>query len=319
MKPDIELVSIAGHESFKAFAHGYPYRTVRWHYHPEYEIHLVTSTQGRYFIGDFIGHFEPGNLVMIGPNVPHNWISDVPVGSRVEKRNIVVQFSAEHITRLLGAMPELKSLHPLLDRTRLGLKFSDSTAERALTVMTAICSANGPHRASLFLQLIELLADDTHAQTLASAALETSPDNPAHAGINSVLAYLQRNYSAPLRESELAALCNRSASSFSRAFIRATGMPFVEYLNRLRVRAACDLLTESELNITDICFKAGFSSISNFNRRFSALKSMSPRQYRSSFAAGLRSLGDAEDSLRTDRREAAVQGHARLAAPPAPG
>ena len=80
MNPDLEVVAIGSGESFKAWEHGYPYRTVRWHFHPEYEIHHVVATTGQYFVGDFIGEFEPGNLVLTGPNLPHNWVSDVPVG-----------------------------------------------------------------------------------------------------------------------------------------------------------------------------------------------------------------------------------------------
>jgi hypothetical protein len=79
MKPDLEVVQIGRSESFKAWEHGYPYHTVRWHFHPEYEIHHVVATSGHYFVGDFIGNFEPGNLVLTGPNLPHNWVSDVTV------------------------------------------------------------------------------------------------------------------------------------------------------------------------------------------------------------------------------------------------
>lgn len=35
MQPDLELVHIRKGESFAAWKHGYPFRTVRWHYHPE--------------------------------------------------------------------------------------------------------------------------------------------------------------------------------------------------------------------------------------------------------------------------------------------
>ena len=80
MEPDLEVVQIRPGESFAAWSHGYPYRTVRWHFHPEYELHQVVATKGRYFVGDFIGEFEPGNLVLTGPNLPHNWVSDVPEG-----------------------------------------------------------------------------------------------------------------------------------------------------------------------------------------------------------------------------------------------
>lgn len=70
MQPDLELVHIRKGESFAAWRHGYPFRTVRWHYHPEYEIHLVVATSGTFYIGDFVGRFSPGQLIMTGPNLP---------------------------------------------------------------------------------------------------------------------------------------------------------------------------------------------------------------------------------------------------------
>ncbi|MGY3365171.1 hypothetical protein ACVWZL_002296 [Bradyrhizobium sp. GM2.4] len=82
MEPDLEVVQIRRGESFKAWSHGYPFHTVRWHFHPEYELHQVVATSGRYFVGDFIGDFEPGNLVLTGPNLPHNWVSDLPARVR---------------------------------------------------------------------------------------------------------------------------------------------------------------------------------------------------------------------------------------------
>ncbi|TIP54810.1 MAG: AraC family transcriptional regulator, partial [Mesorhizobium sp.] len=81
-----------------------PFRTVRWHFHPEYELHLVVATTGRYFVGDFIGEFEPGNLVLTGPNLPHNWVSDVPPGETVPLRGRVVQFSEEFIASASAAL-----------------------------------------------------------------------------------------------------------------------------------------------------------------------------------------------------------------------
>ena len=93
MKPDLEVVQIGHAESFKAWEHGYPFRTVRWHFHPELELHHVVSTSGRYFVGDFIGTFAPGNLVLTGPNLPHNWVSDIAPARRCALRSRVVQFT----------------------------------------------------------------------------------------------------------------------------------------------------------------------------------------------------------------------------------
>jgi len=45
MQPDLELVQIGRGETFRAYEHGYPFSTVRWHFHPEYELHYVVSTR----------------------------------------------------------------------------------------------------------------------------------------------------------------------------------------------------------------------------------------------------------------------------------
>ena len=113
MEPDLEVVQIRPGDSFAAWSHGYPYRTVRWHFHPEYEIHHVVATTGRYFVGDFIGEFEPGNLVLTGPNLPHNWVSDVPQGR--ERSASLPHHAVQrrlHRRRDAGALPELAALAP---------------------------------------------------------------------------------------------------------------------------------------------------------------------------------------------------------------
>jgi len=48
----------------------------------------------------------------------------------------------------------------------------------------------------------------------------------------------------------------------------------------MRINLACQLLTDSELSVTDICFKAGFNNLSNFNRQFLAVKGMAPSRFR---------------------------------------
>ena len=57
-------------------------------------------------------------------------------------------------------------------------------------------------------------------------------------------------------------------------------MPFVQYVNRLRIESACQMLLADDANITDICFQAGFNNVSNFNRQFRAVKGMAPSEFR---------------------------------------
>ncbi|TDG10947.1 AraC family transcriptional regulator [Paraburkholderia guartelaensis] len=280
-QPDLELVAVPRDESFKVWSHGYPYRTVRWHFHPEYEIHLITATTGKYFVGDFIGSFMPGNLVMIGPNLPHNWVSSVPHDEPVDERCLVLQFDADFIARALDAFPEFRRVEPLLDASRWGLLFTPETGAAAEPILREMLGAQGMRRVTLFIDLLELLVQSEEPAALASEAYRADPARYAGTRINHVLAFIGKNLSQELRETELAELAGQSVSAFSRYFRRHTGVSFVRYVNQLRINLACQLLMSGELNITDICYQVGFNNLSNFNRQFLLLKEMSPSRWRS--------------------------------------
>jgi AraC-like DNA-binding protein len=279
-QPDLELVAVPRDESFKVWSHGYPYRTVRWHFHPEYEIHLITSTTGKFFVGDHIGSFEPGNLVMTGSNLPHNWVSSVPQETRVDERCLVLQFDAEFAARAIAAFPELKRVEPLLDASRWGVLFTPKTGIAAEPIMREMLGAQGIRRITLFVALLDVLLQSTEQVKLASAAYRSDPASYVETHINHVLAYIGKNLSQELRETELAELAGQSVSAFSRYFRRHAGLTFVQYVNRLRINLACQLLMAGELSITDICYQVGFNNLSNFNRQFLLLKEMPPSRWR---------------------------------------
>jgi AraC-like DNA-binding protein len=280
VQPDLELVAVPRHESFKVWSHGYPYRTVRWHFHPEFEIQLITSTTGKYFVGDYIGSFAPGNLVMTGTNLPHNWVSNVPPGERVDERCLILQFDADVVAQAIKAFAELKRVEALLDASRWGLLFTPKTGAAAEPILREMLGAQGMRRITLFFALLDLLAQSAEPTKLASDAYRADPTRYAETRINHVLAFIGKNLSQELRETELAELVGQSASAFSRYFRRHTGVPFVQYVNRLRINLACQLLMSRELSITDICYQVGFNNLSNFNRQFLLLKGMSPSRWR---------------------------------------
>ena len=79
----------------RCLSHGFPTPLARWHYHDEYELHIITATSGKTFVGDWIGQFQPGQVVLTGPRLPHNWVTtDLPEGG-VPLRDLVIQFPHE--------------------------------------------------------------------------------------------------------------------------------------------------------------------------------------------------------------------------------
>lgn len=285
MQPDLELVHIRKGESFAAWTHGYPFRTVRWHYHPEYEIHLVVATSGTFYLGDFVGTFSPGQLIMTGPNLPQNWISDIEEGEIVPARSLVIQFPEAFIEGACASMPEMDAVRPLLDRSRRGLLFDDATSAAVRPLIEKLLEAQGLKRLALFWEILDRLAAGDH-EVLASLSFQLDLTSTEDSGINRALSHLRENLTDQVEESELAEMFGQSPSTFSRAFKRHTGTTLVRYRNQMRIDLACKmLLADLDVNVAEVCYEVGFSNLSNFNRHFLKLKGMSPSQFRTTFTA----------------------------------
>ncbi len=285
MQPDLELVHIRKGESFSAWMHGYPFRTVRWHYHPEYEIHLVVATSGKFYIGDFVGDFQPDQLIVTGPNLPQNWISDIEPGEIVPIRSLVVQFPQSFIDGACAQMPEMDAARPLLERSRRGLLFDADTSRKVRPLIERLIEAQGLARLALFWEILDHLVQGQH-EVLASLSFQLDLSRFNDSGINRAIAYLKNHLTEQIDEAELAEMVGQSQSAFSRAFKRHTGSTLVRYRNQLRVDLACQmLLTNADIKVADICFEVGFSNLSNFNRHFQNFKGMSPSQFKAQFAA----------------------------------
>jgi AraC-like DNA-binding protein len=254
---------------------------VRWHFHPEYEIHQVVETRGRYFVGDFIGEFEPGNLVLTGPNLPHNWISDLPAGTSVPLRGRIIQFNESFIDNAIKVLPELAVLRPVLESSRRGVLFPAELGHRLSPLMSEIMEAKGISRVTLFMELVGELSRAKGSRLLASSSYLPDPSGYMSAGMNKALAFVRENLTQLFDEADLALIAGQSPSAFSRSFRRHTGMSLVQYVKRLRINLACQILmSDEQASITDICFEVGFNNLSNFNRQFLAEKGMPPSRFR---------------------------------------
>ena len=203
MQPDLEVVQIGRGETFRAYEHGYPFSTVRWHFHPEYELHHVVATTGRYFVGDFIGTFEPGNLVLTGPNLPHNWVSDVEADEIVPLRNRGIQFTDEAIRGAMGILPELQCLSEMLDKSRSGLLFSNATSEVVAPNLAELMHARGIRRIELFIGIVGALSQDSQTHQLTGAEYLPDPSGYMSTGLNRALAFIDANLTEPFNEGDL--------------------------------------------------------------------------------------------------------------------
>lgn len=290
LNPDLELIEGMPSHSFRWDSHGYPCDLTKWHYHPEYEIHLIEKTKGKVFVGDYIGSFAPGNLILTGPNLPHNWVSETVRGRYVPRRDMFVQFGDPFVRQCMEHMPDLGELERLLAEAKLGVEFFGGTAERGRDHLRRIGSASGMERLILFFQLLQLLTRTTEKQTLCSSAFMPALSSQATSIIDSVMKHMIENSGSAIRLADVAAIADMSETAFSRFFHKNTGHTFVRYLNRLRISRACDQLMHTRKGVTEICFEVGYNNISNFNRQFARVKGITPTAYRSQAVRNVKRL-----------------------------
>lgn len=285
MKPALEHLPKEKDHSFVVKYFDYNYYPTPWHYHPEYEIVLVTESTGKRFIGDHISDFAPGNLAFLGPNIPHTYRNEdkyYEEGSTLRAKSIVIHFTEASLGNDFLGLPEARLLGKLFERSLSGLDLSGSTAQKVSNKLHDIVSLSGLKR---WLCLMEMLLDIAESKTA------TPITKTAHVGYNEkeskrlchVFDWVTANFEQDIRLSEAARIAGMTENAFSRFFSQRTRKTFVGFVQELRLQKAAKLLVESDMTITQVCFECGYNNVSNFNRQFLNYYAMSPLTYRKTF------------------------------------
>ncbi|MEM0976850.1 MAG: AraC family transcriptional regulator [Pseudomonadota bacterium] len=289
VQPEFEYVD-RGTESIRYLEHGWPTELCRWHSHKEYELHLVTATRGKAFVGDYIGDFTPGSLFLTGPNLPHNWVTDEYSNPEpVEIRDMLVQFSEESIRDLTSAFAEFKEMAPMWELAKSGIEFVGFDATFARGHLERIRNTRGSERIAAFIRFLVRINEHAEKRALSVAGLIQAEGNSKEARIGEVIDFITQNYAEEIDLDHAASMAGMSNAAFSRNFKKATGSNFVEFLNRVRIGQACSMLYATDDPVSAICFDVGFQNLANFNRHFLKMKEMTPTAYRDLARAELRS------------------------------
>jgi len=97
--------------------------------------------------------------------------------------------------------------------------------------------------------------------------------------------FMQQNHTEDLSLSQVAKAVNTSTFYFCKLFKKVTGINFTDYLSRLRIEKAKNLLLNTNLRISEIAYEVGFQSLTHFNRVFKKLLGQSPTEYRDKLPA----------------------------------
>jgi AraC-like DNA-binding protein len=278
MKPTLEQVHASDQQSFRLFRRVAPTFDFRWHQHHELELTLILSGRGQHYAGDYVAPYAPGDLVLLGPDLPHTWRSE----DAGPHEAVVVQFARDFCGEGFLELPESRPLRRLLDRSARGLLFRGRTMD---TVRERLVGLLDLEAFACLTGLLEILLQVSarRGQVMSSPQAHTHVRAIDEMRIARACDYIQVHYARGVGLEAVAREAGMSGASFSRYFKHHTGRTFVAYLNDVRVGQACRLLIETDDPVTEICYAAGFGNLSNFNRRFKAVKEMTPRMYRAAY------------------------------------
>jgi AraC-like DNA-binding protein len=263
-----------------------------WHFHEEFELILVIQSGGYRMLADHLAPLRPGDLVLVGPSLPHLYQNDEGSQGRAPRIHaVLIQFEENCLGGELMRLPALAPVRRLFRRADLGLHFTGATCDRVARLMQEIAGMDGLRRIIQFLSILEALAWSVEARTLASRGFVTERNPFDQERMNRVCQFIHERLDQPIFLPELARLAHLSEGAFSRFFHSHTGKTFPEFINELRVGRACRLLAEDDLNMTEVAFACGFSNLSNFNRQFKRIKQTTPREFGKSVKEGLQQSG----------------------------
>lgn len=280
--PAVERVVVPEADSFVVRQDDYPWRHSVWNCHREVEIHLITRSHGTQLVGDHVGEFAPGQLVIVGSWLPHDWVSYRGPEWPIRGRDLVVQFDPVWISGLAATTPELTGVVDMIERSRQGLQFGGPHLDDARAIVLELPRHSGARRLGLLIELLGVLAAADQVEVLSSVVFEDNALAEDYRRTQQAILMINSDYATPLQLAEVAAQLGVRADYLSKVFRRNVGYSFSEYLMKIRLNRACHLLRTTKMKVSEVGFESGFSNLSNFNRLFVRQNRMTPREFRRS-------------------------------------
>ncbi len=282
MRPILEHLILDSKESFRLRKATHPAFFTPWHYHPEYEIILIIKSTGTRFVGDHIDSFAPGDLVFMGPSLPHVWKNDscyLDADTNLIAQVLVIHFSTGFFDAHFGNLPEMVGVKSLFEKAKRGLKFyGDSAIELGKKIKT-IDEHKGSKRLLLFMELLINMGESHETKELSSVGFINSYQSELENRMVTVYDYIMNNFTRSIKLKTVSEIANMAPTSFCRYFKTRTGKTYVQFLNEIRLGYVRKLLMEKDYSIQMAAMEAGYKNLSNFNTQFKKYTGETPSIY----------------------------------------
>jgi len=248
-----------------------------WHMHPEMELVYVNGGTGKRYIGNHQSYYQDGELIMIGPNLPHYGFTDRLTNNRSET---IIQMREDFLGKDFFNVPEMSGIARLIARSKQGLVFNGKTKTEVGALLEALPKKSPFERIVALLEILKALSESEEYEILnaASASMEIEPQDQMR--INQIYSFVKENFQQAIKLDEISDLVSMTKPAFCRYFKKLSGKTFTTFVNEYRLVHASKLLSETTMAITEICYECGFNNFSHFNKQFHRFTGKSASAYR---------------------------------------
>ncbi len=291
MRPQLHKLPLVNDSSFLYNNWHCDYFDKPWHFHEEYELMVIEKSRGRKFIGDKVSNFEEGDLMLIGPKIPHFFRNNAEYYKKqgqLEASSIFIHFNKDCLGKNFFDLPEMKLVHKLLENAQFAIEIHGGIKPYVIDKLQRMCTESAPHRLVSLLDILVKVSESHEVIPVLSAPFKESKYPVAVASkdtgrMNIIMEYLTNNFRREIYVNEIAGRLHMCNASFSRYFKHHTRKTFSDYVTELRISHACKLLMMEDQSISQVSFDSGFENLSNFYKHFRRITGVVPKEYRKRF------------------------------------
>ncbi|MCD6200919.1 MAG: helix-turn-helix domain-containing protein [Bacteroidales bacterium] len=277
-----EKIEVPGKHSFIVREIQLAERMPKIHSHLNYELNFIVSGAGRRIVGNSISSFEPNDLVLLGPDVPHCW-EILESEKHTPPSCITIHFTENIIRSDFFNIPELEVIETLLRQANLGIFFKGKEIHDVQKRLRKLLHLEGLESYIELLNIFNLLLKIKDVEYLSDTLAYSRNFSRDLEQINKVYEYVFLNIGEGIKLKEAAGLVNMAPGSFCRYFKKKTNLTFMEYVKKVRIGLAAKMLVETDKSISQICFESGYNNLANFNHYFKTIMDKTPSEYRKMF------------------------------------
>jgi len=259
------------------------YYTWEYHYHPEYEIVCVPYGSGTRHVGNHFCNYDNGDLVLIGPNLPH---SGFGLNAHSLHEEVVVQIKHDVFTNSFLSLPEMSSINHLMEKAKCGMHFKGETKQKLTNKLLRLSKLSLFDRFVELAYILQLMANSDEYELLNPEIMLPAAMKKNNMRLQNIFTYVEQHFHEEIDIQKVASLANLSVPSFCTYFKKIMKVTFTDFLNQYRIQRSCILLQQDK-TIADACFECGFNNVTYFNKVFKKFLNTTPSAFKKEKALAL--------------------------------